>query len=280
MNRKYFLGLSQYVVLPIVLVSVLVLFIPLSVAGAIGDGTSHGGTTLSVTAALDGTVGTDLDVPFIAQVPPGDWGHTQNCGQASALMVFDYLRGAVPTEQGIKDIDDWLFSRYRDSVNNYNGTGTTTPKLEALARDYAGFVYSYRASRWNLTRLKQEIDAGNPVMVCVIASYLSNRGYDFSGCHCLVAKGYTSTSIICNEPYLIEGQGKQYANNEFSQAMSAEGGDVVVATSSPSGTAGGGAPVFLITCIGIGAAFGAGILAYFMRRRLAAAYRWVQGEPL
>ena len=33
---------------------------------------------------------TIIDVPFKAQVPPGNWSETKNCGQASALMTFCY----------------------------------------------------------------------------------------------------------------------------------------------------------------------------------------------
>jgi hypothetical protein len=46
-------------------------------------------------------------VPFIAQVPPGTWGRTNNCGQAAVLMVASYYNKTIPTPQDIRDIDDW-----------------------------------------------------------------------------------------------------------------------------------------------------------------------------
>lgn len=169
-----------------------------------------------------------LNVPFKAQVPPGDWDKTKNCGQASALMVFCYYNGTTPTVQGIKDIDDWLYQKYGDPVNNYNGSETNTTKLEALAREYGGFAGSYKASRWDIERLKQEIDAGHPVIVAVIAGYLSNRGYSWAGGHFLVVKGYDDANIICNDPGTSGGENKYYTHNEFSAAMAAQKGAVVV----------------------------------------------------
>ncbi|MCK4359364.1 MAG: C39 family peptidase [Candidatus Cloacimonetes bacterium] len=119
-----------------------------------------------------------LYVLFKAQVPPGIWSETKNCGQTSALMVFCYYNATTPTEQGIKNIDDWLYQKYGDPINNYNGSETNTTKLEELAKEYGEFTNSYKANDWDIERLKQEIDAGHPVIVAVIAGHLSNRGYE------------------------------------------------------------------------------------------------------
>jgi len=178
--------------------------------------------------ASDSETETIINVPFKAQVPPGTWSATNNCGQASSLMVFCYYKGTTPTEQGIKDIDDWLYSKYGDPINNYNGSITDTTKLEALAREYAKFPVSYKASGWDLNRLKQEINVNHPVIVAVTAGYLSNRGYSYSEGHFLVVKGYNSTHIICNDPGTSSGENKYYVNSEFSDAMSDQGGSVVV----------------------------------------------------
>lgn len=109
-----------------------------------------------------------INVPFIPQSPPGDWKNppTQNCGQASSLMVYSYYDGTAPTAQGIKDIDDWLYNKYGSSqaINSYSGSSTTTTILETLAKEYGSkygsFPYSYKTSGWTVARVKQEIDAG------------------------------------------------------------------------------------------------------------------------
>lgn len=169
-----------------------------------------------------------LPVAFIPQVPPGEWANTNNCGQACALMAMSYHNGTEPTEQGIKDIDDWLFQKYDDPINDYNGSVTDTVKLEALVKEFGGFGKSYRDHDWSLTDLKTEIDNGLPVIAAVTASYLSNRGYNYSGGHFVLAVGYTETHIVCNDPGTNSGWAKHYLNSEFSEALSSQNGSVVV----------------------------------------------------
>jgi hypothetical protein len=98
-------------------------------------------------------------------------------------MLMCYLNGTFPTEEGIKDIDDWLYEEYGDPINNYNGSVTNTMKLESLAKEYGNFYGSYRDSGWDLTDLRLQIDNQQPVIAAVMASYLSNRGYNYAGGH-------------------------------------------------------------------------------------------------
>ena len=169
-----------------------------------------------------------LPVVFKAQVPPGEWANTNNCGQTSALMVMSYHQGSVPTEEGIKDIDEWLFQKYGDPINSYNGSVTNTTKLEALVKEFGGYFNSYKDSGWDLPDLRQQIDVGLPVIVAVTAGYLSNRGYSYAGGHFVVVIGYTQTHIICNDPGSSSGAAKYYLNNEFSQAFSSQSGSILM----------------------------------------------------
>ena len=269
------LKLSHCLVIGTVLVSLSMLPIHVSVAEARGIETRHG-KGLSVTAAPDGPATVQLDVPFETQLFSDTWAQTNNCGQASAAMVFSYLRGTVPTEDDIKKIDDWLFVTYGDPVNNYNGSPTSPTELEALARVYGGFTDSYSVGGWDLTRLKQEIDAGDPVIVKVVASYLSNRGYAYSGDHAVVVCGYNDTDMICNDPNTAQGQGILYANSEFSEAMSAGGGYVVVvkghnAQTQPSSPANAALPFWAWIIVGVAAIFIVGGGAWLVIGRREAA---------
>lgn len=188
-------------------------------------------TTLAVIAivlltGLAGAFSNPLGVPFIPQVPPGTWSETKNCGQTSSLMAYSFYDETTPTVQGIKDIDTWLNSRFGDPINNWNGAYQTTTKLETLAKEYGGkygvFPYSYKASGWTVARVKQEIDAGHPVIVAVTGAPL---GQSYGG-HFLVVKGYTSTGIITNDPGRTNGV-LTYTNTQFANAMSSQGGAVV-----------------------------------------------------
>lgn len=175
-----------------------------------------------------------INVPFIPQYPPGtSWTDSKNCGQTSSLMVFSYYDGTTPTQQGIKDIDTWLYSRYgdKDPISIWNGWFTDTTKLETLAKEYGGkygtFPYTYKSSGWKIDRVKQEIDAGHPVIVEVDGAYLPGRKYRV---HYLVVTGYTSTDIITNDPGRDYGYGNgaKYSSTDFAAAMNARGGAVVV----------------------------------------------------
>lgn len=169
-----------------------------------------------------------ISVPFLPQVPPGIWARSNNCGQTSVLMVISYLNKAQPTPQGIIGIDDWLFQKYSDPVNNYNGSVTNTTKLEAVAKEYAGFINSFKVNGWSLDNIKSQIDLGNPVIAAVTARYLSNRGYGHMGGHFVVVTGYNDTNIICNDPGTRSGQNKYYSNTDFRRAFLSQGGSAVV----------------------------------------------------
>jgi len=132
----------------------------------------------------------------------------------------------MPTEQGIKNIDDWLFQKYGNSqaINNYNGSDTNTAILETLAKEYGGFIDSYKASKWTIEKVKQEIDAGRPVIVAVTGEPL---GQTYGG-HFLVVKGYTATDIITNDPGKTAGNSLYYNNTNFSKAMESQKGAAVV----------------------------------------------------
>jgi hypothetical protein len=189
---------------------------------------------LILSTGLAGAFSNPLSVPFKAQVLPGTWSATKNCGQTSSLMVYSFYDGTTPTVQGIKDIDDWLFKKYGSSqaINSYSGSDTSTTILETLAKEYGGkygvFSNTYKTSGWTVARVKQEIDAGHPVIVAVTGAFL---GQSYGG-HFLVAKGYTSTGIITNDPGRTSGV-LTYTNTQFANAMTSQGGAVVVVMPNP-----------------------------------------------
>ncbi len=151
----------------------------------------------------------NLDVPFLSQVPPGNWIETRNCGQTSCLMVFCYYWEITPTPQGIKDIDDWLFRNYgvSQSVRNYNGEYTTTTILEFLSKNYAVFPNTIKFSGWTLGNIENELNSGYPVIVAVhIDMNPANAG------HFMVIRGIDENYIYVNDPghSLESGKGKNY----------------------------------------------------------------------
>lgn len=174
-------------------------------------------------AALLGVVGASaqvtLPVEFKAQVPPGTWSGTANCGQASINMVLSYHQGVTPTAQGIMAIDDYLArSKWDRPINRYNGSGTTPLMLLDVAIYYGGFPESYMATQWTLAEIKESLDFGLPVVCRVTAKYLTNRGYPYTGAHVIVAVGYDDGAIICHDPGTPYGAFKRYSNYDFQRA--------------------------------------------------------------
>ena len=137
-----------------------------------------------------------LNVLFKAQAPPGQMNNSNNCAATCALMVMSYYKGEIPTEQGIKDIDDWLKDNLNLPTNNYNGTRIDSTQLEKLVKEYGEFPNSYEAHDWNLNKIKEQIDLGRPVIASVKAKFLPNRGYPYKDWHSVVVIGYTDTHII------------------------------------------------------------------------------------
>ncbi len=174
------------------------------------------------------TVTVILDVPFKAQYPPGDWDNETNCGQASALMVFCYYSGEIPTRDKIEEIDDWLHSRYGDPINNYNGTFTDRHKLAVLAREYGKLTQSYTKNYWTIQDIEACIDGGCPVITAIAGRVPLEYNRDgewlqkeavYSKGHWVVVTGYSDQQIICNDPKLTFGRNARYGKDMFLSAM-------------------------------------------------------------
>jgi hypothetical protein len=165
-------------------------------------------------------------VRFAPQVRPGSWALTMSCGPASINLDAAYLWGVVPDQvRYIRLINSYL---HKTDINNCLPGGTSTSDLERAARAVNNCPNTYRASGWTLQRVRQEIDAGRPVVVAVKAGYLPNRGYKYTGGHFVLVVGYENGYMVCHDPGTSGGAFKRYSNYDFLRAMSYFGGAVVV----------------------------------------------------
>lgn len=73
-----------------------------------------------------------LYIPFLAQVPPGDWDNTKNCGQTCAVMLGGYFNGTPVNTSKITEVNTWL-AKYtgNKSFNSPNGWYTGDKNLTA-----------------------------------------------------------------------------------------------------------------------------------------------------
>ena len=156
----------------------------------------------------------NLPVPFTPQVPPGDWYNTKNCGQTSSAMIYAFygFYNHTPANSGdISSINSWLAQQYGDNrFLESNGYFTSTTYLTNLAKVYGNFTKTYNGSNWTNAQLKQEIQAGRPV---IIATYTNMNTVDGAK-HFMVLRGLrldsngNITHVIVNDPGRSLGSGR------------------------------------------------------------------------
>lgn len=185
----------------------------------------------------------NIPVPFTPQVPPGIWGLTKNCGQTSSAMLFAYygfLGHSPAVPQDIININSWLAQAYDD--NRYlddNGYYTSVAQLSNLAKNYAGYSNSFYGTNWTLDQLKQEINAGRPVIVAVYTN-MSLSGVK----HFMVLRGLrlddsgNITHVIVNDPgrSYESGHGENYVYPVASFVSAWAGNSKAVVMVVPGGT--------------------------------------------
>jgi hypothetical protein len=168
-----------------------------------------------------------LNVRFAPQVPPGSWPRTMSCGPAALNLDCAYLWGVIPDQVVfIRRINQYL---HKADIDNCLPGGTSTSDLVRAAKAVNNCPNTYQASGWTLQRIRQEIDAGRPVVVAVRAGALPNRGYSYTRGHFVLVVGYENGSMVCHDPGTTRGAFKRYSNGNFTTAMSSSGGAVVVA---------------------------------------------------
>jgi hypothetical protein len=161
-----------------------------------------------------------LAVNFIPQCPPGIWSKTMNCGPACLVMSACFQKNQQPNSQMILEIDKIL------SLNENGGSGTNCNQLIMAGKNKFGL--DLIEQHWNINQIKEELKNGGPVITAVKAGCLSNRGYKYSGDHFLVAIGYDSSNIVCNDPGTSKGSSKLYKISEFSEAIQSQGNAVII----------------------------------------------------
>ncbi len=149
-----------------------------------------------------------LDVPWIAQMDASNnlgtsWKETMNCGPTALVMAMHYLRGlGAPTNQDIKNLDDWLYdNKLISAINNYNlvkDEGTSAKDLMAAAKYYYGWWNVKHYNERNLELLHNSLLKGRPVIVG-IRTKMGKAG-DGSVPHFMVLIGMDENKVYVNDP--------------------------------------------------------------------------------
>jgi hypothetical protein len=151
-------------------------------------------------------------------------GGSGSCGPTSLSMCAAYVLGRAPQVNDIKKV--WSFVHGHSSSYDYSyecgndSNGTSLTQLRDAARGWPfNLSHVSYVTISSLQTVRNELDAGRPMVVHVVCSHLSNRGYDYRGGHYVAVIGYDDDHIICNDPATSYNQPKYYSNDEMLAAI-------------------------------------------------------------
>lgn len=167
----------------------------------------------------------DLRVPWLAQVPPGDWANTKNCGQAVGIMLGGKFNAGRVSSDVITWENSWLAKRLNDnrylSANGWYTNFSGANALGILLREFHALNYSvYYGNRAD--DIVNEMAKGRPVIVGVKIS--GGRLSSSSGvAHWALAVGYEPGYIYLNDPGTSSGRFIKYAISTFEASWATQG---------------------------------------------------------
>lgn len=172
----------------------------------------------------------NLKVLFIPQAPFKVWDatHEDTCEEASMLMLKTYVDGTDAMtlddmERKLQDIITYEQDKYGDFRS------TDAERTAEVMRDHLGLRGAEAVTIASLDDVKREIAAGRPVMLPAAGKLLKNPNFKNGGplYHMLLAKGYTSSRIITNDPGTRLGADYAYDDDVLWNAIHDwNGGDV------------------------------------------------------
>ena len=163
-----------------------------------------------------------LPVPFTPQAPTANWDtiHNEDCEEASAIMANAYYNGPHdvkldPTyvEGQLTKLTDWELKTF-----GYNLDVTSEETVKTIEANYnlqTKILYSYTEET-----IKKELAQNHLVLIPENGQLIGNPNYRQPGpkYHMLVIRGYTSTSIVTNDPGTRNGLNYSYSFNTLYNA--------------------------------------------------------------
>jgi hypothetical protein len=213
------------------------------IASISAGGVGTCGATPSTRTQLSG-------VPWLSQVPPGNWNTTMNCGPASLLMVVGHQQRTSPGGNDLRTLNDWMASNIAGwRLNGYSGSATSTTQLADIASRYFRLQLQ-TSSRGTFQSLEEALRGGSPVIVTTTtqssnnhpSTVMSASGYP----HFMVVTGIDSQYVYLADPgrsQPLNGcgpdcQGRAYTLDSFCATWAAQGRPMV--TVAPASSCGDG----------------------------------------
>lgn len=162
-----------------------------------------------------------LNVPFLKQVPPGDWANTKNCGQTCLVMLGGYFNGTPVNSSRITAHNSWLAMYTGDSrYNQANGWYTSDTLLRDMLAQYHG-LGSARYYGSTPQDVVNQLTYGRP---CIVGVRISGGRLVSSGgvAHWALVVGWDG-DIIVNDPGSSSGNHRRYSIATFDASWATSG---------------------------------------------------------
>lgn len=172
----------------------------------------------------------NIKVPFVPQAPLKVWDeiHEDTCEEASFTMLKAYMDDEDLSDVGEMDrrllaAVEWQNETYGDFKS------TSAARTAEIMREHLGMKDVRVLPITDIIEVKRHIAAGRPVILPAAGKLLFNPNFKNGGplYHMLVAKGYTTSTVITNDPGTRLGADYAYDDEVLWNAIHDwNGGDV------------------------------------------------------
>lgn len=163
----------------------------------------------------------NLSISFSPQAPYALWDelHNNACEEAAIIMVHYYKMKKTLNK---KVMENEIQKMVDFQIKNYGGHNDLNGKeIGKLASDFYEYKEPKIVYNFSWEEVKNEIVAGNPVIVPAAGRLLKNPYYKTPGpiYHALVIRGYSKDKIITNDPGTKRGENYQYSYKILDNAL-------------------------------------------------------------
>lgn len=154
----------------------------------------------------------DLEVPFTAQAPEGDWSEPwQNaCEETSILMVDGFYEGEDPNreEEKTRILEILKTKKEEIKISKDESLETISELINSLDLNWTTTI----KTNPTVDELIEELANNRPIIVPVFAPELPNPYYDDVDYHVMVLVGYDQEQevFLVNDPGTQYGEGLSY----------------------------------------------------------------------
>lgn len=166
----------------------------------------------------------NLSVLFVPQAPMKIWDeiHEDTCEEAAMLMLEAYQNDV--TKMSIDEMERRLLALIDHQKEHYGGDvwkSTDAKTVLEMMHDVLGLKTAKILPVNSINDVKEQIARGRPVLLLAAGKLLKNPNFKNGGplYHALVAKGYTETTIITNDPGTRLGADYAYKNEVLFDAI-------------------------------------------------------------